>query len=35
MSKYPLTDWYIESAMIKYIEALRESISRQMEIKRY
>ena len=35
MSKYPLTDQYIECAMGKYIESLRESISRQMEIKRY
>ena len=35
MSKYPLTDKYIERAMGKYIESLRESISRQMETKRY
>lgn len=35
MSKYPLTDWYIERGMGGYIKSLRESISRQMETKRY
>ena len=35
MSKYPLTDWHIEHGMGGYIKSLRESISRQMETKRY
>lgn len=35
MSKYPLTDWNIEHGMGDYIKSLRESISRQMETKRY
>jgi len=35
MSKYPLTDWHIQRGMGAYIKSLRESVSRQMETKRY